>query len=150
MRYAFGCDHAGFDLKAVLIAELAAAGHDVVDMGTHNTERTDFTLYANKVAQAVSSGEVDRGVLVCGTGLGMAVAANRFPDVRAVSLSDCYSARMARRHTDANVLCLGARVLGAGSAVEVLRAWLCEEFEGGRYAQRLEMMRGGYKGSTRD
>lgn len=150
MRYGFGCDHSGFDLKAVLIAELIAADHEVVDLGADSTERTDFTLYANKVAQAVSDGELDMGVLVCGTGLGMAVAAGRYPGIRAVSLSDCFSARMARRHTDANILCLGARVLGAGAAVEVLRAWLAEEFAGGRYAQRLEMMRGGYRGVTRE
>jgi len=150
MRYGFGCDHAGFDLKAVLMAELVAAGHEVIDMGTDSAERTDFTAYANKVAQAVGAGELDMGVLVCGTGLGMAVAASRYPGIRAVSLSDCFSARMARRHTDANVLCLGARVLGAGAAVEVLSAWLAEGFEGGRHAQRLEMMRGGYKGLTRE
>jgi ribose 5-phosphate isomerase B len=149
MRYGFGCDHAGFDLKAVLIAELVASGHEVVDMGTDSTERTDFTVYANKVAQAVSDGELEMGVLVCGTGLGMAMAASRYPGIRAVSLSDCFSARMARRHNDANILCLGARVMGAGAAVEALRAWLAEGFEGGRYAKRLEMMRGGYTAPTR-
>ncbi len=148
MRYGFGCDHAGFELKAVLIGELTAAGHEVVDMGTNSAERTDFPIYANKVAQAVSEGVVDAGVLVCGTGLGMAMAAGKFPGVRAVSLSDCFSARMSRRHTDANILCLGARVVGAGLAVELLRAWLSEDFEGGRYAERLEMMRGGYKGGN--
>lgn len=131
MRYAFGCDHAGFELKDVLINELKAAGHEVVDMGTNSRERTDFPIYANKVAQAVSEGSVDRGVLVCGTGLGMAMAAGRFPDVRAVSLSDCYSARMSRRHTDANILCLGARVVGPGLAVDLLQAWMSEEFAGG-------------------
>ena len=146
MRVGFGCDHAGFELKTVLIDELTAAGHQVVDMGTDSPERTDFPVYANKVADAVSRGEVDRGVLVCGTGLGMAIAASMFPGVRAVSLSDCFSARMARRHTDANILCLGARVVGAGLAVELLRTWMNEGFEGGRYAERLEMMRGGYKG----
>jgi ribose 5-phosphate isomerase B len=150
MRYGFGCDHAGFDLKTVLSKELVAAGHEVVDMGTDSVESTDYAVYANKVAQAVSSGELDMAVLVCGTGLGMAVAASRYPDVRAVSLSDCFSARMARRHNDANILCLGARVLGAGAAVEVLRAWLSEGFEGGRHVQRLEMMRGGYKGVSRE
>jgi ribose 5-phosphate isomerase B len=150
MRYGFGCDHAGFELKEVLIKELIAAGHEVVDFGTNSSERTDFPLYANKVAQGVSEGQLDRGVLVCGTGLGMALAAGRFPGVRAVSLSDCYSARMARAHTDANILCLGARVLGAGAAVEVLRTWLAAEFEGGRYAERLELIRGGYKGVFRN
>lgn len=149
MRYGFGCDHAGFELKQPLVAELTAQGHDVVDMGTHGPERVDFPDFANKVAQAVAAGEVDMGVLVCGTGLGMALAANRFPGVRAVAVSESFSARMARRHNDANILCLGARVLGAGAAVEILKAWLAEEFEGGKYAERLEMMRGGYKGGQR-
>ncbi len=149
MRYGFGCDHAGFDLKEVLIKELTAAGHEVVDMGTDSRNRADFTAYANKVAQRVSEGSLDAAVLVCGTGLGMALAANRHSEVRAVSLSDCYSAQMARRHTDANILCLGARVVGQGLAVELLRAWLAADFEGGRYAERLQMMRGGYKGVSR-
>jgi len=150
MRVGFGCDHAGFDLKAVLIKELEAAGHEVVDMGTDSTERTDFTVYANKVAQAVGEGELDRGVLVCGTGIGMALAANKHPGVRAASVTDCFSARMSRRHTDVNILCLGARVLGAGLAVDLLRVWLSEEFEGGRYAERLQMMRGGYEGVSKE
>jgi len=146
MRYGFGCDHAGFELKQPLVAELIAQGHEVVDMGTDGPERVDFPVYAAKVAQAVVAGEVDMGVLGGGTGLGMALAANRFPGIRAVSVSESFSARMARRHNDANILCLGARVLGAGAAVEILDAWLAEQFEGGRYAERLEMMRGGYKG----
>lgn len=146
MRYGFGCDHAGFELKEPLVAELVAAGHEVVDMGTYDTGRVDFPVFADKVAQAVSAGELDMGVLVCGTGLGMALAAGKYPDVRAVALSESFSARMARRHNDANVLCLGARVLGVGAAVEVLRAWLQEDFEGGKYAERLQMIRGGYKG----
>jgi ribose 5-phosphate isomerase B len=148
MRYGFGCDHAGFELKAVLVKELIAAGHEVVDMGTDSAERTDFPDYANKVAQAVSEGRVDRGVLVCGTGAGMAMAANKHPGVRAAALSDCFSARMVRRHNDANVLCLGARVVGAGLAVDLLRIWMSEDFEGGHYAERLEMIRGGYRGGA--
>lgn len=146
MRYGFGCDHAGFVLKEALIAELISQGHEVVDMGTHGVERVDFPVFANRVAQALTDGQVDMGVLVCGTGLGMALAASRFPGVRAVSLSDSFSARMARRHNDANILCLGARVVAEGAAIEVLRAWLAEDFEGGRYADRLQMMRGGYEG----
>jgi ribose 5-phosphate isomerase B len=146
MRYGFGCDHAGFALKEVLIEELKAAGHQVVDMGTDSAERVDFPVFANKVAEGISQGTLDMGVLICGTGLGMAVAASRHPGVRAVSLGDSYSARMAREHLDANVLCMGARVVGAGAAVEALRAWLAADFLGGRYGERLEMMRGGYKG----
>jgi ribose 5-phosphate isomerase B len=145
MRYGFGCDHAGFVLKEVLIKELVAAGHEVVDMGTDSAERTDFTIYAAKVAQGVSDGSLDSGILVCGTGLGMALAAGRYPDVRAVSLSDCYSARMARQHSDANILCLGGRVIGPGLAAELLQAWLTTDFLGGKYAERLKLMRGGYK-----
>jgi len=148
MRYGFGCDHAGFVLKDVLIKELVDAGHEVVDMGTDSPERTDFTIYANKVAQGVSEGTLDAGVLVCGTGMGMALAAGKYPEVRAVSLSDCYSARMARQHNDANILCLGGRVLGPGLAAELLRTWLAADFLGGKYAERLQMMRGGYKGSS--
>jgi ribose 5-phosphate isomerase B len=149
MRYGFGCDHAGFVLKEVLIKELVAAGHDVVDMGTDSTERTDFTIYAGKVAQGVSEGSLDAGVLVCGTGLGMALAAGRYLDVRAVSLSDCFSAKMAREHSDANILCLGGRVVGLGLAAELLRTWLAADFLGGRYAERLQMMRGGYKDKSK-
>ena len=118
-------------------------------MGTDSAERTDFTLYANQVAQGVSEGTFDAGVLVCGTGLGMALAASRYPDVRAVTVSDCYSAKMARQHNDANILCLGGRVLGPGLAVEVLRTWLATEFLGGKYAERLQMMRGGYRSTSK-
>ncbi|MBC7294026.1 MAG: ribose 5-phosphate isomerase B [Thermoleophilia bacterium] len=146
MRYAVGCDHAGFVLKEPLVAELKAAGHEVLDMGTNGPESVDFPVFAGRVAEAIGRGEADMGLLICGTGLGMAITANRYPGIRAVSLSDVFSARMARRHNDANVLCLGARVLGVGAAIEVLRAWLEEEFEGGRHARRLEMMPGGYKG----
>lgn len=150
MRYGFGCDHAGFPLKETLIAELVAAGHEVVDMGAYSAEVSDFPVYAAKVARAVSCGELDMGVLVCGTGLGMALAAGKYPDVRAVSVGESFSARMARRHNDANILCMGGRVLGAGAAAEVLRAWLAEDFLGGRYGERLQMIRGGYRGIERD
>jgi ribose 5-phosphate isomerase B len=146
MRYGFGCDHAGFVLKETLVAALIEAGHEVIDVGAYSPERVDYPAPANEVAQAVGEGRLDRGILVCGTGLGMALAANRYPGVRAVALSEPFSARMARRHNDANILCLGARVLGAGTAVEILRAWLEEEFEGGRHVERLQMMRGGYEG----
>lgn len=149
MRYGFGCDHAGFVLKEVLIKELVAAGHEVSDMGTDSAERADFTLYANQVAQGVSEGTLDAGILVCGTGLGMALAAGRYPDVRAVSVTDCYSAKMARQHNDANILCLGGRVIGQDLAAMVLRTWLATDFAGGRYAERLQMMRGGYKGKSK-
>lgn len=150
MRYAFGCDHAGFALKAVLLEQLETAGHEVIDMGTYNTEPTDYPVYANKVAEAVERGLADRGLLVCGTGAGMAMAANKYPNIRAVAAGDCFTARMSRRHNDANVLCLGARVTGPGLAVEILRLWMAEEFEGGRHVARLQKIRGGYKGVSED
>ena len=150
MRYGFGCDHAGFILREPLFAELKSAGHEVIDMGTYSDARVDFPVYGKKVALGVSSGELDMGVLVCGTGLGMALAAARYPEVRPVSLSDSLSARMARRHNDANILCLGARILGIDAAVEILRAWLAEDFLGGKYAERMEMIKGGYKGIERN
>jgi len=107
MRYGLGCDHAGFDLKEVLIAELSAAGHEVVNMGTDSAERAQFPAYANKVAQGVSEETLDAGVPVCGTGQGTRLAATKCPDVRAVTVCECHSARMARRRNDADVLCLG-------------------------------------------
>lgn len=140
MRYAVACDHAGLPLKPVLVAELEAQGHAVDDYGTDSLESVDYPLYAVKVARAVAEGRADMGLLICGTGTGMALAANKAAPVRAVSVSDCFSARMAREHNDANILCLGARVLGPGAAVEVLRAWLAAEFQGGRHARRVKMI----------
>lgn len=140
MRYAVACDHAGLPLKPVLVAELQAQRHVVQDYGTDSAEPVDYPLYAAKVARAVEEGRADMGLLICGTGTGMALAANKAAAIRAVSVSDCFSARMAREHNDANILCLGARVLGPGAAVEVLRAWLAADFQGGRHARRVEMI----------
>jgi ribose 5-phosphate isomerase B len=140
MRYAVGCDHAGFVLKEVLVGELQSQGHEVLDLGTHGPESVDYPEYAAKVARSLQTGEAGRGLLICGTGLGMGISANKFAGIRAATVSDAYSARMARRHTDANVLCLGARVLGPGAALDVLRAWLQEDFEGGRHQRRVDMI----------
>lgn len=142
MRYAVGCDHAGLPLKASLVAELEARGHVVLDLGTDSAESVDYPLYATAVSRAVKAGEADNGLLLCGTGLGMALTANRFAGIRAVTVSEPFSARMARRHNDANVLCMGARVVGAGTALEILAAWLGEEFEGGRHQRRVDMIMG--------
>ncbi len=140
MRYAVGCDHAGLALKAPLVAELERHGHEVIDFGTDSLESVDYPRFAALVAGAVSGGEADMGLLLCGTGVGMAMAANRTPGVRAASVSEPFSARMARAHNDANVLCMGARVVGLGVAVEILQAWLLQEFEGGRHRHRVAMM----------
>jgi ribose 5-phosphate isomerase B len=140
MRYAFGCDHAGLPLKAPLVAELERNGHEVVDFGTDSYESVDYPRFAARVSRAVSSGDADMGVLVCGTGQGMAMTANRFRGVRAAAVSESFSARMARAHNNANILCMGARVVGPGAAIEILRTWLEQGFDGGRHEHRVEQV----------
>jgi len=120
--------------------ELQAWGHEVIDFGTDGPESVDYPVFAAKVARALGAGEAEMGLLLCGTGLGMAITANKFPGIRAVTVSEAFSARMARNHNDANVLCLGARVLGVGAALDVLRAWLGETFAGGRHQRRVAMI----------
>jgi ribose 5-phosphate isomerase B len=136
-RIAIGSDHAGFDLKEELEQLLAERGHAVTDLGTHDLTSTDYPDYAHPVARAVVEGEADLGVLVCGTGIGMAMAANRHRGVRAAVCSEPFSARMARAHNDANVLCIGARVVGPGLALEILDAFLGADYEGGRHDRRI-------------
>jgi ribose 5-phosphate isomerase B len=140
MRYAVGCDHAGLILKEPLVAELKAQGVEVIDLGTNSVESTDYPLYAAAVARAVQAGEADAGLLLCGTGIGMSVVANKFKGIRAAAVSEGFSARMARAHNDANVLCLGSRVVGPGAAVDVVRAWLASTYEGGRHDRRLNLI----------
>ncbi len=140
MRYAVGCDHAGYPLKEPLVEELEARGYEVIDLGTGGFASVDYPAFAERAGRLVASGGADMGLLICGTGTGMAISANKIDGIRAVSVSESFSARMARAHNDANVLCLGARVLGPGAAVDVLRAWLAAEFEGGRHQRRVEMM----------
>jgi ribose 5-phosphate isomerase B len=136
-RIAIGSDHAGFDLKEALEKALSEQGYDVADQGTHDLSSTDYPDYAHPVARAVVEGQADLGVLVCGTGIGMAMAANRHRGVRAAVCSEPFSARMARAHNDANVLCIGARVVGPGLALEMLEAFLGTDFEGGRHNRRV-------------
>jgi ribose 5-phosphate isomerase B len=135
--FGVGADHAGLELKRVLAAELQKRGLSVVDFGTHSSESCDYPDFAQALGSALARGEIERGLLVCGTGVGMSIAANRNPAVRAVVCSEPLSARMARSHNDANVLCLGARVIGEGTALDVLSAFLGASFEGGRHARRV-------------
>ena len=137
---AAGADHAGRPLKDELVAMLRAAGFTVHDMGTHSDESCDYPDFAGAVAFAVARGEVDRGVLVCGTGQGMAMSANRVPGVRAAVVLDTFSARASREHNDSNVLCMGSRVCGPSLAVDLVNVWLAARFQGGRHARRLEKM----------
>ncbi len=138
---AVACDHGGFDLKATVMAVLQALGHEVADLGTYDRSSCDYPDYAQKVAEGVASGTYDRGVLICGTGIGMSIAANKVAGVRAALCNEVYSARMARAHNDANVLCLGARVVGPGVAEEIVRAFFTTEHEGGRHARRVDKIR---------
>ena len=135
---ALGADHAGFPLKEDLKTWLTGRGYDVVDLGTQSAESVDYPDFAVGVGSAVTAGKADRGILVCGTGIGMAMAANKLPGVRAAACSDALTARMSREHNDANVLALGARITSREAAIEILELWLDTDFAGGRHARRVD------------
>jgi ribose 5-phosphate isomerase B len=137
MRIAIGADHGGVDLKDEIAAHLRGAGHDVVDAGTHGSASVDYPDFARAVTAAIASAEVERGVLICGTGQGMAMTANKVPGIRAGAVGDVFSARMIREHNDAQVICLGARVTGPSLALEIVDAFVAADFEGGRHARRV-------------
>lgn len=134
---AIGADHAGFPLKAALAEALREMGHAVLDLGTDGTASVDYPDFAHAVCRAVAEGRARVGVLVCGTGIGMSIAANRHPEIRCALAHDATGARLARAHNDANVLALGARMTGAEPALDALRAFLATPFEGGRHARRV-------------
>ncbi|HVA45603.1 MAG TPA: ribose 5-phosphate isomerase B [Pirellulales bacterium] len=138
MRIAIGSDHRGFATKQKLIDLLKRLNQDVVDAGTHSAESVDYPDVARIVAEQVSRQEVDRGILICGTGIGMSIVANKFPGVRAAPCHDDLSAEMSRRHNDLNVLCLSADMLGEKLIDRMVEIWLKTEFEGGRHARRVE------------
>ncbi len=138
MRIAIGSDHAGFSLKEVVRLHLEGLGHDVFDKGVHEKTSVDYPDFADAVTDSVLGGEAELGVLVCGTGIGMSMAANRRQGIRAAVVSDTFSARATRLHNDCNVLCLGERVVGPGLATDLVDAWLGAEFEGGRHLRRVK------------
>lgn len=137
MKIVVGSDHAGLSLKRGLVERMRAQGHEVEDVGTHDNTSCDYPDFAVKVGEAVRDGRADRGLLCCGTGQGMAMTANRVAGVRAAVCADVFSAHATREHNDANVLCLGERVVGGGLAGDILDAFLKAEFEGGRHARRV-------------
>jgi ribose 5-phosphate isomerase B len=143
MKIAFGADHAGRALKDHLAGLARDRGDEVVDLGTHDDASVDYPDYGAAVGRAVSSGEADRGVLVCGTGIGISIAANKVPGVRAAVVHDTFTAHYSRAHNDANVLCLGARVIGEGVAEAALEAFLTTDFEAGRHARRVAKLEEG-------
>lgn len=138
MKVAIGSDHGGLDLKEAVISVLKELDIEHEDMGTHDRNSCDYPDFAQKVAEAVSGGRADQGVLICGTGIGMSIAANKVAGIRAALCNEIFSAKMARAHNNANVLCLGARVVGPGVAQEIVRAYFTTEHEAGRHALRVE------------
>lgn len=136
-RFAIGSDHAGFALKAVVVDHLRSLGHDVDDLGTHDTERVDYPDFGAAVGRSVADGSTDLGICVCGSGIGIAIAANKVPGVRAATIHDATSGRLAREHNDANVICLGERLLGEQVALDAVDAFVEARFEGGRHAGRV-------------
>jgi len=137
MKIALGSDHAGFELKEDLRAYLAEMKIEALDLGTCSEDSVDYPDVAVKVAEKVSRGEVERGLLICGTGIGMSIVANRFPGVRAALCHDLYTARISREHNNANLLAMGGRVTGKGLAREMLKVFLETEFQGGRHERRV-------------
>lgn len=134
-----GCDHAAYELKDKIVALLKEKGLEVNDIGAHTKDSVNYPDYAKEVSSAVVSGEADKGILLCGTGLGMSMAANRHEGIRAALCNDVFSAKLSRQHNDSNVLVMGARVIGDILANEIVKTWLETEFEGGRHQTRLDL-----------
>jgi len=138
MKIAIGSDHRGYESKTRIVSILNQLGHEVHDVGPHSRDSVDYPDFAFEVARAVSEGRADRGILICATGIGMCIAANKVHNVRAAPCHDCITAEMSRRHNDANVLCLSADLLGEELIDRMVRIWLETPFEGGRHARRVE------------
>lgn len=140
MKIAIGNDHVGIELKPVIVAYLQDLGHEVDDFGAFSNERTDYPEYGKKVAESVAAGKSDLGILICGSGVGISIAANKVNGIRAVVCNEPYSAKLSREHNNTNILAFGSRVVGAELAKMIVQNWLDAEFEGGRHAKRVEMI----------
>ena len=138
-KLVIGCDHAAPELKAIVRDHLIERGFEVIDVGTHTTDSCNYPDYAHALCKKIQSGECDLGILICGTGIGMSMAANKHKGIRAACCSDTFSARLTRLHNDANVLCFGARVVGQGLAIDLADAFIDAEFEGGKHQKRIDM-----------
>ena len=139
-KITIGCDHAGYELKKKVIDHLQERGIEVIDVGTHSTDSCDYPAIAHAVCKNIQDGVTELGILVCGTGIGMSMAANKHRGIRAAACSDTFSARLTRIHNDANVLCFGERVVGMGLACDLVDAFVDAEFEGGKHARRVDMI----------
>ncbi|QXT64111.1 ribose 5-phosphate isomerase B [Tessaracoccus palaemonis] len=140
MRVAIASDHTAMELRENIAEFVRGMGHEVVDLGTNDPSRADYPVYGRAVGDAVASGKVDRGIAICGTGIGISIAANKVPGVRCVVCSEPYSAALSRQHNDSNVLAFGARVVGDEMAKMITREWLVTEFEGGRHQRRVNQL----------
>ncbi len=138
MRVAIGADHGGYDLKEVIKKHISILGHEVDDVGCFSLESVDYPAYGKTVCEQVRNGICDAGILICGTGIGMSMVANRYKGIRAALCHDEYTARLSREHNDANVLCFGARVIGNGVAEGMVQVWLETQFAGGRHQRRID------------
>ena len=141
MKIGIGSDHVGFELKPIIVEYLESLGHEVVDFGPNSTTRTDYPKYGEKVAHAVVSQEVEQGILICGTGVGISIAANKVAGIRAVVCSEPYTAKLSKEHNNSNILAFGSRVIGSELAKMIVFEWLNAEFEGGRHENRVNMIR---------
>ncbi|UOF91596.1 ribose 5-phosphate isomerase B [Fodinisporobacter ferrooxydans] len=137
MKIALGADHGGYSLKEEMKPLLDELGFEYKDFGTFNESSVDYPDFGIQVAEKVAGGEYDRGILICGTGIGMSIVANKVPGIRCALVHDCFTAKVTRQHNDSNILAMGARVIGPSLALEIARLWLTTEFEGGRHANRL-------------
>ncbi len=137
MKIGIGCDHAGLELKLEILSLLKEMGVGCIDYGTTGSESVDYPDFGERVSEAVSSGKIERGILICGTGIGMSIVANKFPGVRASLCNDLFGARMSRLHNDANILVMGGRIVGKDVAKEIVRVWFSTAFEAGRHTKRL-------------
>ncbi|XCA83937.1 ribose 5-phosphate isomerase B [Exiguobacterium mexicanum] len=140
MKIAIGADHGGFNLKKDIIVLLEELGHEYKDFGTHSAESIDYPDVAIPVAEAVAAGEFDRGILICGTGIGIGIAANKVKGIRAALVHDSFSAKATRQHNDSNIMTMGERVIGPGLALDLVATWLDTDFEGGRHSNRVDKM----------
>jgi len=141
MKIVIGSDHGGFHLKEQIKEFLTAQGIEILDCGTFSTDSVDYPDYACKVAQAVVAGEAERGILICGTGIGVSIAANKIAGIRAALCGDTFSAQMCREHNDANILCMGERVIGPGLAEKIVETYLHSSFQGGRHQRRVDKIK---------
>ncbi|WP_130865434.1 ribose 5-phosphate isomerase B [Acidipropionibacterium timonense] len=137
MKIVFGSDHVGVALKCAIMSHVKECGHEVYDVGAYSTERTDYPIYGSKAATLVSDGSFQRGIVICGTGVGISIAANKVFGIRCACVSEPYSAKLSRQHNDSNMLALGSRVVGTDLAMMIVDEWLSAEYEGGRHASRI-------------